>query len=576
MYSFFTSRISSIFVFFNTWLRELNQMYAQRIPILIVPLKHIEKRSNRIGLCVVSGMMIAFTVIIYGYISNLHAALGTYAEDLGIMDQVIWNTAHGNFWRETICNPIGDTNCLAGTSRWAIHFEPSMLLLVPSYWIAPSPNTLQFIQAVGIAIGAIPAYLLGSRRFGSVLGGIGLAVVYLTMPALRAAAVYDFHMVTLSAPALMFAIYFMYSRQIIGFIIAIIFAMGTKEQIPIDVFMLGFAAAFFQQRWRLGIWTMIAALVWVGVALNVMRFVSPIGMPPVAGRYDGGLIERISLVFSDQSHRDYIFNLIANTGGIGLLAPWVLLLASPSAMLNALSSYSNQYSGWYQYNADIVPFLVLSVLEGIIIAIQPLTHFRGGHKIIDRWRILLAQARPIYIVQLFFLAIIIFPLLSNQARALDPNRLNPWPQSTPHTQLATRFFDQIPSTASVTAQAALVPHLSHRPEIYQYPSGIDKSQYILLDMIREYYPYSNGAYYAYSVQLVLQSGDFDVINAEDGYILLHRRANPDPLSPTVLPSTFCPTYLITDAALGQGIVRVGNCDPTVGAIQPSLPPTPTP
>ena len=60
---------------------------------------------------------------------------------------------------QTICNNISDTNCIGDVSRFAIHFEPLMLLPIPLlYLIAPSPKTLMLFQAVVVASGAFPVY----------------------------------------------------------------------------------------------------------------------------------------------------------------------------------------------------------------------------------------------------------------------------------------------------------------------------------------------------------------------------------------------------------------------------------
>src|SRR5207247_231939 len=57
-----------------------------------------------------------------------------------------------------------------------------------------------------------------------------------------------------------------------------------------------------------------------------------------------------------------------------------------------------------------------------------------------------------------------------------------WPHNTAHTQLAQRFIDMIPPTASVSAQSRLVPHFSQRLNVYMFPYADDRANYILLDV----------------------------------------------------------------------------------------------
>src|SRR5579884_2702284 len=219
-HSVFVNTRERIAALWAAWLREARRLraYISRHARVFVPtLSPLGPMPGGIvryiGLGITLAAMTIFVVVFTLYTFQLHNDLGTHAEDLGIMDQVLWNTAHGHFWQETICNSISDTNCLVGTSRWAIHFEPLMLALVPLYWLIPGPHMLQFVQVAGVSLGALPAYWLGSRRFQNIGAGVVVASVFLLMPAIRSAIVDDFHMVALAAPLLMFAVYFLYARQ---------------------------------------------------------------------------------------------------------------------------------------------------------------------------------------------------------------------------------------------------------------------------------------------------------------------------------------------------------------------------
>jgi uncharacterized membrane protein len=344
------------------------------------------RRAERIGLLGVAVIAVTYTAIIFAYVFRLQNGEGTHGEDLGIMDQVLWNTVHGNFWHQTICNPISDMNCLGNVSRWGIHFEPSMLLLVPIYWFGGGPHALQFVQVAGVALGALPAYWLGSRRLGHIACGWALALIYLLMPVLYSAVTTDFHMVTLAAPALLFALYFLYTRQDGPFIVVCIFALGTKEQIALDVLMLGVAAIAMQGRWRLGLLISGVAIGWGALALIIIHIASPLGASPTAVRYDGlgATLARIPALLLDPARRTYLGTLLLNAGGVGILAPWVVLLAAPSILLNALSNTPAQYSGQHQYNADIAPFLLVALLEGVVVALPWLQ--RGWRWVVaTRW-----------------------------------------------------------------------------------------------------------------------------------------------------------------------------------------------
>lgn len=474
------------------------------------------------GLVIVGLLCLAYSLFFSNYMLTLHTALGTNAEDMGIMDQVFWNTLHGHFWHQTICNPVSDMNCLGDISRWGIHFEPSQLLLIPIYALAPHPQTLLVVQTIGVALGAFPAYWLASRRAGSVLVGIGAALLYLAMPVLRAAVTSDFHMVTLAAPALMFALYFLYDRQDVGLCVAALFAIGTKEQVPIAIAMLGLLVLVGQRRWRLGTAIILAAGVWAAIALLIIHLNSPLGASPTAIRYGGimATLERLPLVISDPQRRDYLWELAENSAGLGIFAPWALALGLPSALLNAVSAFPNQYTGVYQYNTDIAPFLWLAAVEGWCFLVArlapPLALWLHRLARPNRWgtaTMLLAIAGTMLLGGNLFAA----PWM-----ALNLNTEAAWPQITKHDRLGQALIQQIPAQASVSAQGPLVPHLSQRSAIYQFPDGTDTADYVLLDTLSNIYPEPDPLTYGDAVRAILHSGVFIQLARQDGYILLVR------------------------------------------------------
>src|SRR6185437_1691738 len=87
---------------------------------------------------------------------------------------------------------------------------------------------------------------LAMRRLRSPFAGIVFAAAYLLFPALQAAVTDDFHAVTLSVAFLLFALYFMLSRNNVGLVIACLLALSTKEEIPLDVALIGLSIVVLQ------------------------------------------------------------------------------------------------------------------------------------------------------------------------------------------------------------------------------------------------------------------------------------------------------------------------------------------
>ena len=81
-----------------------------------------------------------------------HEAYRTTAFDLGSMDQAIWNTLHGRFFRATVQPGV--------EIRLVGHVEPILLPISLLYLIYSDPKVLLVLQSAVVALGALPAYWL--------------------------------------------------------------------------------------------------------------------------------------------------------------------------------------------------------------------------------------------------------------------------------------------------------------------------------------------------------------------------------------------------------------------------------
>ncbi|MGO8950508.1 MAG: DUF2079 domain-containing protein [Ktedonobacterales bacterium] len=518
-------------------------------------------RWPRIALILVGILALSFAVYFTAYTWSIFDAFRSNAEDMGIMDQAIWNTLHGALLHQTICNNISDTNCIGNVSRFAIHFEPLMLPISLLYFIAPSPKTLMLLQAVVVATGAFPAYWIACRRLSSPLAGIGFATAYLLFPALQSAEIFDFHAVTLAAAFLMFAIYFMLTRNNLGLVIACLLALSTKEEIPVDIVMMALAILVFQRRRNVALGLIALSVVWIAITLVVMHIFSPIGHSPTAARYSylGSsplqaavyvITHPIQLIRShivSPNARVNIRDLIKPVGYLGIFAPSALVLALPALLINLLSSDPHMQLGLHQYSVELVPFMIFAGISGMAVLVSITTRVAkqfwadlrdtaggvnqslaavAGNVTLQRF----ASTGLIVILLLFMGG---FSLEMQNLGDLPGERYFNWPVPTAHTQLFTKVVALIPADASVSAQDTLVPHLSERHLIYQYPYMDEQASYVVLDSTANIYPFpltdygaptpQGQAEYNQSVQSLLHSGLYRVIFSQDGYLVLQRK-----------------------------------------------------
>ena len=530
-----------------------------------------------LALGLVTLMVILFSTYFIVYLSTKHDAFLTSAEDLGIMDQAVWSVTHLQWLHQTICNIVSDTNCYstAGISRFAIHFEPILFLVSLFYVVLPGPKTLLVLQTLVVASGAYPAFWLARLRLRNELAAAAIALVYLLYPAQQQATTFDFHAVTFTASLLMFTLYFMYTRRTVWLFVFAVLAMACKEEIPLVIAFFGIWSIIFQRRFRSGLGLLLLSLCWIGCSLLVYHLFSPTGHSLLASRYaylGQGPIEFVRTIllhpFSllsqhvlEQTHRQYLRLLLAPVGYLPLLAPWVLVLALPSMAINLLSTDPNQYLGYYQYSAEIVPMLIFATIEALVVILWAVEFYMKSLReqrpqkqtqsegMPNRTRHLERWLRSVSL--LILMGFVLFNVIRHDGLyGALPNTLGfHWPQVVPHDSLAQSFIERIPPSASVSAQSNLVPHISERSTIYLFPYGIDRAEYIFLDITSSPYPYQADTYMA-AVKKVLMSGQFGVVAAQDGYLLLKRGLPPPGISPFSpvkqgldvvpnLPDTFC-------------------------------------
>jgi len=530
-------------------------------------------RANTLGLSLTALLAVGYAIILGRYTTGLQHTFRTNAEDLGIMIQVLWSIVHGHGMHQTICNPVSDLNCAAGTSRYAIHFEPMLYLVSLVYRVFPSVSAILIVQVVVVASGAFPAYLIATRRLRHPAWGVVAAAALLVYPPLLGAVIDDFHPETLAVTLLLWAFYFLTVRRYRALVAMCVLALLCKETMTLDVIAIGCFVAIVHRRPRLGL-----ALIGLGVgtlalALTLMHLTSPLGHSPVTGRLDALLHQPVQTILGalhDGARRAYLVKLLLPLGFLPLLSPWMAVLAAPSIALNALSTDPAMYSGRYQYNTDIAAVLLVASIDALAWLVPILRMV---------WSQLIARAplhmlrRPLAGVAIIALLVIAIAGESSGALAHGYTAVQAiWPQTNTHTRVGTRMLSLIPAGASVSAQSMLVPHLSDRLKIYQFPAGIRTAQYVFVDASSaNFYPFTSPQSFTQVIQGLLSSRAYVPVAADNGYLLLHHVAAGH--GTAMLPSSFYSFIYASPPATAKPIdARFGNALQLV-AYSVTVPPT---
>jgi uncharacterized membrane protein len=158
-----------------------------------------------------------------------HRSLGTAAFDLGIQENTIWNTLHGDLFFSS----------LMGGHYLGVHTSFVLLLVAPIYALAPSTETLLVLQALVLGLAALPLYLLARSILEIEWQALMVAGIWLSHPAVGGANFYDFHPIAFSPLFLFTAAYFWWNQRWRPFWVSIVLLLSVKEELSIIVILLG-------------------------------------------------------------------------------------------------------------------------------------------------------------------------------------------------------------------------------------------------------------------------------------------------------------------------------------------------
>lgn len=406
--------------------------------------------------------VVTYVLLMDFVVLSRHAALQTHALDLGQYLQVIWNISAG-FGARTTLPPL---------HFWGEHLALVFYLLVPLMWLAPGATALLVAQTLVLAAGAVAVFAYTVRRtaLADERVAAGFALLYLVNPSLHGVNIRDIHPQAFAITFLLGAVAAFDAGRFGWCALALLLTLVSREDAAIAVVGFGIWLALARRRWALGaavagaaVLVLYADLTWVMPYFRSSPY-------PHLNRYShlGASLPQIlgTLVLEPQSWLPltlsfqkgmYLAALLAPLGFLPLLAPRVLAAALPGLAMNLLSFDHVLFSYRSQYQAFVLPFLVLAAVDG----------YASLHKRRVPW---LSAGRAL---AFGFVASVVLT-----ARTVNDFTVTRWwPGADQRTAYA--LMREIPAAAVVSVNERLVPHLATRREVYIFPTAVATSAWIL-------------------------------------------------------------------------------------------------
>lgn len=311
----------------------------------------------------------AITLVLFLCSSLRHALFQSGAFDLGIYDQVVYLISQG---QPPISSFLGFHH-LGNHAAWAVY--PLGLL----YKIYPDVHWLLGVQAVALALGALPTWYLARQAGVTIRQAEAIVVAYLFYPLVFNVNLFEFHPEVMSIPVFLGAVLAARWGQMMWFCLSIIFILGCKAVLSLTVAAMGIWLLIFEKRRLYGAIALIAGTTWFLVASLVIIPAFSGSEVAAVGRYSylGNSVLEIAsnLLLKPELILERIFSLdtLEYLGLLILPVLWgispqhlsPLVSAIPTLVLNILSEKHAQRDLIHQYSLPVLPFLLLAVISSL-------------------------------------------------------------------------------------------------------------------------------------------------------------------------------------------------------------------
>lgn len=381
-------------------------------------------------------LWVILLTILYSSLSIIrHNHFQSGGFDLGIYDQSVWQYAHFLSPYSTVKERfvLGD------------HFALTLPLLAPIFLLFDNVRALLFFQAFWLSVSAIGIYKIANRKLSSFVALV-IAFVYSIFYGIQFAVFFDFHPVIIGVGLLPWIAYLLETKRKMLLVVFIAILLLTQENMGIALASLGCCYLFVKEYRKQAFLFIIVGVISSLLLLKITALLSPIGY-----EYSSQISLNPFTVFADffnspEKQQVWFYSL----GSFGFLP-----LLSPGAMLGVLldlaqyfvtgPGLSRMWSPFMHHRAILAPLLAIGTIQAMM--------FLKSKRIPSEY---VAAALVVFV--LLFQYMNHFPL--NKLSKAEYWRDEAWMHDN------ATLLSLVPKDSSVAAPQNLLPHLSHRKEIY--------------------------------------------------------------------------------------------------------------
>lgn len=405
----------------------------------------------------VLAVMAAGYVVVFGTLTwRQQSRFGTFGFDMGIYDQSIWLLSQ---FKTPFCT-------VRGLNYFGHHVNPITLLFVPAYWLGAGPHFLYLVETLWLAAGAVPLWLLGRDLLDDEWLALAPPAAYLLYPALEWINWWHFHPDALAITPLFFAWWFARRGRWTAFAVAIVVALLCKEDVGLAVLVLGLVVAVKVER-RWGLVTAAAGAAWFALCTRVViphaNGIGPFYQDFFPG-FGHGVVEiagnvvthpgRVLRLATRHDSLTYYRQLLLPVALVPIVALPLLAVGAPQVLVNVVSGFPYTRQIRYHYSSLPLAAVFLATVEGMALLTDRVARLSLKGVVAG---VLVAAA-----------------IAGNVAWSPSPLgrdfHSGVWAAPSPAHTIMEQAVHLVRPGDAVTATYYLVPHLTHRVLIYEWPN----------------------------------------------------------------------------------------------------------
>ena len=400
----------------------------------------------------------ALAFLLFAFVAlRQHDTFHTRARDMGIYAQVVWNTGHGR--------PFASTLLEENRLHVAEHVAPAMALIAPLYALFPDPRLLLLLQQASLAAAGLPIFFWARRHVGD-LPALGLLVGYELMPTTSRIAFSEFHPIVMAALPVALGVKATLEGRARAAVVWLVLALLFEEETAPIVGAAGAYLWLRHRRWSgFGLGALAAAWL-LALTLVVMpvfhdrRTLAGVDGNRSLDHYEQ-VQERpgIALEWLTGPRGAHAATwLLLPTLGLPLLAPHVVWLAVPSFALLFLADREGNVAG--HWAGAVLPVYWFAAAGGLGVLVR-----RVGDRV----------HRPRLVGRAFVVALAVVLAFCFWRYSYFPGGGEydtDWLAWTEHEENLAQAVALVPPDVEVDATRRAVPHIAHRPEVFQFPSTL--------------------------------------------------------------------------------------------------------